>query len=240
VPTGNEEVVTLNPGPLIIKDNTALADTEALSVILSVKLDGPAVMGVPEIVPPKKLNPAGSDPLASDHVYGGDPPVALSVWEYATPTVPGGTEDVVIINAGALMRIDRAALAEPEPLSVTLTVKLEGPAAAGVPEMVPPERLSAAGRDPVATAQVYGGVPPVAFSVCEYPTPTVPDGNEEVLMPNAGALMIRDRAVLAEPEALSVTLTVKLDDPAAVGVPEIVPPERLSPAGSDPVAMDQV
>ena len=147
---------------------------------------------------------------------------------------------MLIINAGALMRIDRAAVAEPAPLSDTLTVKLDGPAAIGVPEIVPPVRLSPAGSEPLATDQVYGGVPPVAFSGCEYATPTVPGGNDEVLMLNAGALITSDRAVLADPEALSVTLTVTLDDPAAVGVPEIVPPERVSPAGSDPVAMDQV
>lgn len=74
-------MVTLNPGPLITNDSAALADTEALSVILTVKLDGPGVLGVPEIVPPERLNPAGSDPLANVQVYGGVPPVALSAWE---------------------------------------------------------------------------------------------------------------------------------------------------------------
>jgi len=81
VPAGSEEVVTLNPGPLTIKDSGAVADTEALSVTLTVKLDGPAVVGVPEIVPPERLSPAGSDPLATDQVYGGVPPVALSACE---------------------------------------------------------------------------------------------------------------------------------------------------------------
>jgi hypothetical protein len=81
VAAGSEDVVTLNPGPLIIKDNAALADTEALSVTLTVKLDGPAVVGVPEIVPPERLNPAGSDPLTRDQVYGGVPPVTFSACE---------------------------------------------------------------------------------------------------------------------------------------------------------------
>ena len=61
-------MVTLNPGPLMIKDTRALADTEALSVTLTVTLDGPGVVGVPEMVPPERLNPAGSDPLAKDQV----------------------------------------------------------------------------------------------------------------------------------------------------------------------------
>jgi hypothetical protein len=68
LPAGSEDVVTLNPGPLIINNRRALADTEALSVTFTVKLDGPAEVGVPEMVPPERLNPAGSDPLARDQV----------------------------------------------------------------------------------------------------------------------------------------------------------------------------
>ena len=60
--------MTLKPGPLMIKDRTAVADAESLSVTLTVKLDGPAVVGVPEIVPPERLNPAGSDPLDTDQI----------------------------------------------------------------------------------------------------------------------------------------------------------------------------
>jgi hypothetical protein len=59
-------------------------------------------------------------------------------------------------------------------------------------------------------------------------------------MLNAGALMTSDRAAVADADARSVTLTVKLEDPAALGVPEIVPAERLSPAGRDPLSTDHV
>jgi hypothetical protein len=59
-------------------------------------------------------------------------------------------------------------------------------------------------------------------------------------MLKAGALMRIESAAVTDAEPLSFTLIVKLDDPAAVGVPEIVLPERLSPAGSDPLATDQV
>jgi hypothetical protein len=68
VPAGNEDVITLNPGPLIITDSKTLVDTEALSVTLTLKLEGPAVVGVPVIVLPERLNPNGSDPLVTDHV----------------------------------------------------------------------------------------------------------------------------------------------------------------------------
>ena len=146
----------------------------------------------------------------------------------------------MIVNVGALIRSDREPLVDTEALSVTLTVKLEDAAAVGVPEIVPAERLNPAGSDPVAMDHVYGGDPPVAFSGCEYAMPTVPAGKEEVVMLKPGALITSDRGALADTDALSVTLTVKLEDPAAVGVPEIVLPERLNPAGSDPAAMDHV
>jgi len=68
----------------------------------------------------------------------------------------------------------------------------------------------------------------------------VPAGNEEVVMVNAGALIASDRGAVVDTDALSVTLTVKLDGPVAVGVPAIVLPEIPSPVGSDPVAIDQV
>jgi len=139
---------------LITSDREAVADAEALSVTLRVKLDDPAVVGVPEIVAPTTLKPAGSDPLSRDHVYGGDPPVALSGCEYPRPTVPPGKEEVAMLNAGPPMVIDKAAVAEPDALSVTLTVKLEAAAVVGVPEIVPPERLKPAGSRPVATDHV--------------------------------------------------------------------------------------
>jgi hypothetical protein len=70
------------PGGLTVSDSGAVAATDALSVTFAVKLLGPAVPGVPEIVPPAdRLNPAGSDPLATDHVYGGVPPEALRACE---------------------------------------------------------------------------------------------------------------------------------------------------------------
>ena len=57
---------------------------------------------------------------------------------------------------------------------------------------------------------------------------------------NAGVLMASRRGALIDAEALSVTLMVKFDEPAVLGVPDIVFPERLSPAGRDPLATDQV
>lgn len=78
VPAGNEDVVIIKAGALMASDSGAFADDDALSVTLTVKLEEPAVVGVPDMVLPERLNPAGSVPLERDHVYGGDPPVAFS------------------------------------------------------------------------------------------------------------------------------------------------------------------
>jgi hypothetical protein len=52
-------------------------------------------------------------------------------------------------------------------------------------------------------------------------------------------LIASDKAEVTEADAPSVTRTVKLLDPAAPGVPEIVPPaDRLNPSGNDPLATD--
>jgi hypothetical protein len=65
------------------------------------------------------------------------------------------------------MVIDRALLAVPLALSVTLKVTDVVPAAVGVPLMTPVEefKLSPAGRLPEDRDQVYGEVPPEALSV---------------------------------------------------------------------------
>jgi hypothetical protein len=66
----------------MVSDNAAVAEADALSVTRTVKLLDPAVPGVPDMVPPDaRLNPAGSDPLATDHAYGGVPPEATSACE---------------------------------------------------------------------------------------------------------------------------------------------------------------
>jgi hypothetical protein len=67
----------------------------------------------------------------------------------------------------------------------------------------------------------------------------VPAGSDDVVIPKAGGLMVKDKAAIAETDALSVTRTVKLLVPAAPGVPDMVPcAARLNPAGSAPLATD--
>ena len=69
----------------------------------------------------------------------------------------------------------------------------------------------------------------------------MPAGSDDVVITRAGGLTLTDSAAVAVADALSVTRTVKLLDPAAVGVPASVPPAAiLNPAGSEPLARAQV
>ena len=97
------------------------------------------------------------------------PLLAARVVEYATFTCPAGTELVVICTGdGAapttsvndLVAVCAVGVVE----SVTFAVKLNEPAAVGVPETTPVValRLNPAGSAPELMLQLYGVVPPVA------------------------------------------------------------------------------
>jgi hypothetical protein len=82
VPAASDAVVIPKGGGLIASESVAVAEANALSVTRTVMLADPAVPGVPDMVPPgARLNPAGSDPPATDHEYGGVPPEAPSACE---------------------------------------------------------------------------------------------------------------------------------------------------------------
>lgn len=163
----------------------------AESVTRTVNDEVPDAAGVPEIVPlDASVRPAGNVPVAIAHVYGGVPPVAARVAEYAAPTVPGGRVAVVTVG-GPLMAIESDAVAVCPTPSVTRAVKLDVPGAVGVPEIVPVEdRLNPGGNVPLATAHVYGVVPPVAAKLAEYAVPTVPPGSEVVVIDTAGLIVM--------------------------------------------------
>ncbi len=71
--------------------------------------------------------------------------------------------------------------------------------------------------------------------------PTVPAGNETVVIPN-GAVILMDRDLVAVTAALSVTLAVNVAVPVVVGVPEMTPVAGASvkPAGKEPELMVQL
>lgn len=62
-------------------ESGCVAVFEAVSVTSTVKLDVPAVSGMPEIVPVEapRVRPVDSDPVESDHVNGAVPPADASV-----------------------------------------------------------------------------------------------------------------------------------------------------------------
>ena len=81
-PAGNDDVVIVSREELMTSDTVAIADADKLSVTLTVNLDEPIAVAVPETLPlGSRLSPSGRDPLDKDHVYGGDPPVAFNVCE---------------------------------------------------------------------------------------------------------------------------------------------------------------
>src|SRR5262249_41647420 len=116
----------------------------------------PLAFGVPLSTPltGSSVMPFGSAPVNTDHVYGGTPPVACSVCEYATPTVPAATDGVTICSAAGLTTNEKARVAGVGP-PVTWTMKLNVPGVVGVPLNTPVagSSISPPGRLPTVTDQ---------------------------------------------------------------------------------------
>lgn len=122
------------------------------------------------------------------------PPVAITVCIYCEPTVPLGSDAVVIVR-GAITTVKvRVALAEAPVASVTLTEMVDVPWVVGVPEINPVASPVRGGGNP-EMAHVYGVVPPVALSVVEYGEPTVAFAREDVVMVRAATTITVTDAV---------------------------------------------
>jgi hypothetical protein len=169
------------------------------------------------------------------------------------PTWPAGSELVVIctgVTAAAMVRVSDcvAVCAVGVVESVTLAMKLNGPDAVGVPEIVPvaADSVRPPGKAPELTLQLYGVVPPVAARVVEYATPACPEGTELVVictgLTAAAIVILSDFAAVFAGDEESLTCTLNDDIPACVGVPLICPVAavRFSPAGKDPELIDHV
>lgn len=121
------------------------------------------------------------------------------------------------------------------------------PVAEGVPEIVPeppdvPCNCSPDGSEPLVTLQVIGSVPPLVWMFWLYAVPTVPLGNDVVVMLNTGlTVMLRAWLLVCGGVPELVAVTVKFVVPAVVGVPEIVPELiNVNPAGKLPGVVLQV
>ncbi len=139
------------------------------------------------------------------------------------------------------MMMVNVADAFPPRVSVACTANVVLPASEGVPEMIPdPLRDKPAGKTPVPTDQVYGPVPPLAASVCEYGVPAIPLGRDGVVTVTPGLTVMLKGPFALAPE-VSITWTVKLHVPVVDGVPLMVPVgARARPGGSVPELTVQV
>ena len=84
-------------------------------------------------------------------------------------------------------------------------------------------------------------MPPVAVNVWEYDVLVVPAGNGELVVMDGAGFMVSASALFAVWDPVSVTSTVKLDVPAADGVPLITPVlDNVRPVGNVPDVLDHV
>ena len=82
------------------------------------------------------------------------PPDTPMVCEYPEPAAPGGkVGEVVMVSAGVMASVIASVAVTPA-LSVTFTVKLNGPEAFGMPLIVLPLRVKPPGSDPERISQV--------------------------------------------------------------------------------------
>jgi hypothetical protein len=152
--------------------------------------------------------------------------------------VPSGRLAVVIDRAAGAMVIDNELVAICDALSVTLTVNVEMPAAAGVPVMAPfAANDNPPGKMPDVTLHEYGGAPPFAVRVVQYATPTIPSAKVVVGLDSVAGATVIDNNLVAFCDEPSVRRTVNVELPAAAGVPLIAPfVASDNPAGKLPDA----
>ena len=141
----------------------AVCAVVAASRTWTVKLNVPAVVGVPPMTPPAfRVRPAGNVPETIDQVNGSNPLTAFKDCAYSTPVNPFGRDRFEIASGGVppvpAILIEKAweagvLLA----LSATRTVKVLPPlGSVGVPEIrpVPGFKLNPEGRVPEVIDQV--------------------------------------------------------------------------------------
>ena len=78
--------------------------------------------------------------------------------------------------------------------------------------------------------QLAGGRPPVASTDALYASPTAPTGSVVVVI-ESGSTTLRASSLVAVLPLASLTVTLTVDWPVEVGVPEMVLPDSDNPAG---------
>src|SRR5579872_626708 len=161
------EVVVMTSGRACTKINkfceVAVAPAESFTVNCRAP-NGPGMFGVPEITPVLAFresgNSGGQPPMGPDQVYGGTPPVACSVVEYALFWFAAGSDVVATVSVRSIARLLEVATVLSE--SVTSNTSGFTPGPVGVPVMPPPGcKVRPGGSEPDLIVQVNGGSPPV-------------------------------------------------------------------------------
>jgi hypothetical protein len=82
----------------------------------------------------------------------------------------------------------------------------------------------------------------VALKEAEYGQPVYPKGSTVGVMEGGDTSICRLAVAVVAGDDVSATITVNVDKPGAVGVPEMDPvdPSRLNPGGSAPDVIDQL
>ena len=150
-------VVMVSPATTVIV-NALVACTLAASVTCAVKLKLPALVGIPVMAPlvASNVRPAGKEPDVMDQRYGGVPPTAFRLAEYAVPMAPPDRVGAVVIVSAEITESVNAFVVLTELLSVTITVKAKLPKLVGVPVIAPLDGFSErpAGSEPALMDQV--------------------------------------------------------------------------------------
>ena len=134
----------------------------------------PAWNGMPVIAPlVLRVKGRGSVPARTVNVYGAVPPVALSAWLYAAPSVPAGSGQAVAIAGadGAAFTVNEQAFVFVcgfgAVASFTRTLNVAVPATVGVPETTPAAgSVIPAGKLPLDKEYARGASPPVLEKGC--------------------------------------------------------------------------
>lgn len=102
VPFGNDDGLNVIVGQSTVIEYAWLPVHSLSSVAVTVKLNIPDAVGVPEISPVDKLRfkPPGSEPVVTAKVYGLVPPLAETVWLYDMPTTASGKDDGLKVIVG--------------------------------------------------------------------------------------------------------------------------------------------
>ena len=227
MPSGSVVVVMVGAiGVSVMVMENICASLPLALVAVTVKVNVPATVGVPEITPvvALRVNPSGKSPEETSQVIGAVP-VAARVVLYDTPVAPLGKVVVVITGGAASISIESIASSYPPPL-VARMVKVNVPTVVGFPEMTPLFRLivNPSGKAPLSTLHETGAKL-VAASVAEYAVPTTPLGKVVVVISGKSHTLADSIVELLPAMLFAITCreTLGRDAKYMFGVPEMTP-----------------